>query len=305
MTDIAYDVAVVGGGPAGLTAAIWLARYLHPVVVIDAGDPRNWETRGIHGFLGHEGIRPAELRRLGRETCRHYGAVLLDTGVSCVDRLDDETFRVALDGGAVLVARRLLLAIGIRDEWPDAPGLERCYGETAHVCPDCDGYEARGCRTVVIGSGKRAAAMALALTTWTREIVIVTNGARAGMTGEWTRKLDALDIPVLEERIRRVVSEHGEARAIELDNDVTLGCERIFFSIGQEPADDLAAQLGCRRDGIGRVITDDHAHTSVRNVYAAGDIVHAPQIAIAAAGTAAIAALAIHHSLLPAERRLD
>jgi thioredoxin reductase (NADPH) len=300
-----YDVAIVGAGPAGLTAAIWLGRYLRRVVVIDAGDPRNWETRGIHGYLGLEGITPAELRGRGRDDARKFGATLVDATVSTVDRLDDDLFRVTLESGATLTAARILLAIGVRDVWPDVPGLEKCYGDTAHVCPDCDGYEARGRKTVVIASGRKAAGLAFALTTWTREIVICTNGAPADMSTEIMAKLDALNIPIIEAPIECVRSSGGEARALELPGGMCLDCDRIFFAIGQEPSDDLGAQLGCKRDEIGRIVTDLHFHTSVRNVYAAGDIIHGPQMAIAAAGIGAVAALAIHHSLLPEGRRLD
>lgn len=305
MSDSTYDVAIVGGGPAGLTAAIWLARYLHSVVVIDAGDPRNWQTRGIHGFLGLEGIRPPELRARGRETAERYGACFIDATVSCVDKKNDDRFRLTLTNGLAITAQRLLLAIGIVDVWPDVPGLERCYGDTAHVCPDCDGYEARGKKTVVIASGRKAVGMALALTTWTREIVICTNGAPADIDAVNLAKLDALDIPVLEARVECLKSVGGQARSLEVEGDMCLDCEQLFFALGQEPSDDLAAQLGCERDEIGRAITDEHLHTSVRNVYAAGDIVHAPEIAIGAAASGAIAALAIHHSLLPAARRLE
>lgn len=300
-----YDVAIVGGGPAGLTAAIWLGRYLRRVVVIDAGDPRNWETRGIHGYLGLEGITPAELRGRGRDDARKFGATLIDATVSTVDRLDDDLFRVTLESGTTLTAARILLAIGVRDVWPDVPGLEKCYGDTAHVCPDCDGYEARGRKTVVIASGRKAAGLALALTTWTREIVICSNGTPAGMSTEVMAKLDALNIPIIEAPIESIRSSGGEARALELQGGMCLDCDQIFFAIGQEPSDDLGAQLGCNRDEIGRIVTDLHFHTSVRNVYAAGDIIHGPQMAIAAAGIGAVAALAIHHSLLPEGRRLD
>jgi len=299
-----YDVAIIGGGPAGLTAAIWLARYLRRVVVIDAGDPRNWETRGIHGYLGSEGITPAELRGRGRDECRQFGATLIDTTVSRIDVIDDDNFSVSLESGAMLNASRILLAIGIRDVWPDVPGLDRCYGATAHVCPDCDGYEARGKKTVVIASGRKAAGLAFALTTWTREIVICTNGEPAGMSAGILGKLDALNIPIIEAPIQCVRSSGGEARAIDLPEGMSLDCDQIFFAIGQEPSDDLGSQLGCKRDEIGRLVTDLHFHTSVRNVYAAGDIIHGPQMAIAAAGIGAVAANAIHHSLLPELRRL-
>ncbi|MDP9278638.1 MAG: NAD(P)/FAD-dependent oxidoreductase, partial [Gemmatimonadota bacterium] len=176
MTDHHYDVAVVGGGPAGLCSALWLARYLHKVVVVDSGDPRNWETRGINGYLGHQGIRSPELRAIGREECSKYG---VDFVAGIVDRAIDEPgelFAVQLRGGTTIEARRILLAIGIKDFWPDIPGLERCYGETIHVCPDCDGYETRDKKTVVVGTGRKAVGMALALTTWTQQIVICTNG---------------------------------------------------------------------------------------------------------------------------------
>ena len=299
-----YDVAIIGGGPAGLTAAIWLARYLRPVVVIDAGDPRNWETRGIHGYLGSEGITPAELRGRGREECRKFGATLIDATALRVDRVDDDLFSVMLESGTTLTATRILLAIGIRDVWPNVPGLDRCYGATAHVCPDCDGYEARGKKTVVIGSGRKAAGLALSLTTWTREIVICSNGEPAAMSAEVLAKLDALNIPIIEAQIECVRSSGGEARAIDLHGGMSLDCNQIFFAIGQEPSDDLGNQLGCKRDEIGRLVTDLHFHTSVRNVYAAGDIIHGPQMAIAAAGIGAVAANAIHHSLLPEGRKL-
>jgi len=299
-----YDVAIVGGGPAGLSAAIWLGRYLRRVVLIDAGDPRNWETRGIHGYLGLEPVTPAELRGRGREECRRYGVTLIDASVSSVDQIEEGRFNVRLHSGELFTATRILLAIGVRDVWPDVPGLEQCYGETAHVCPDCDGYEARNRKTVVIANGRKAAGLALALTTWTREIVICTNGESVSMSADVLAKLDALDIPIIDAPISGIKSVDGEAESIELPDGMALDCDQIFFSIGQEPADDLGNQLGCARDEIGRVVTDLHFHTSVRNVYAAGDIIHGPQMAIAAAGIGAVAAVAIHHSLLPDGQRL-
>jgi thioredoxin reductase (NADPH) len=300
-----FDVAIVGGGPAGLTASIFLARYLHAVVLVDSGDPRNWETRGINGFLGLPSVQPKDLREHGRAEARKYGVTLIDDCVDRVEQRGPDCFELELHGERRLQARRLLLAIGLKDVWPAIPGLERAYGETAHVCPDCDGYEVRDRKTVVIGAGRKAVGMALNLTTWTREIIICTNGAPPAMDdASWCAKLDALNIPVLTDRVLRIDTKRGRVHCLELENGMILDTERIFFAIGQYPADDLGAQLSCERDEGGHIVVDKHYHTSVRNVFAAGDIVPGSQLAIAAAADGAIAALAIHKSLVPEGRKL-
>jgi thioredoxin reductase len=230
----------------------------------------------------------------------------MDACVDDIRRLSPDHFALATSDGAVVNARRVLLAIGLKDVWPDIPGLERAYGETAHVCPDCDGYEARDKKTVVIGRGRKAVGMALNLWTWTNEIIICTNGEPPELDEpEYCQKLDALNIPVLTERVTCARVSRGRVYCLELANGMQLDAERIFFAIGQYPADDLGAQLGCKRDEGGHIVVDEHYHTSSANVFAAGDIVPGPQLAIAAAADGAIAALAIHKSLVPAELRLS
>ena len=300
-----YDIAIVGGGPAGLCAALWLGRYLHSVVLIDSGDPRNWETRGINGFLGSQGIRSPDLRAQGRADAKKFGVDLVDDEVCKVSNTNAERFVLGLNKGRTIESRRLLLCIGIRDVWPDIPGLSDCYGETAHVCPDCDGYETRGRKTVVVGSGRKAVGMALSLTTWTDKIVICTNGEPANMQAAHLEKLKALNIPVLEAKVNNISSRDGEIRSLNLDGGMCLDCDRLYIAIGQYPADDLGAQLKCKRDESSLIEIDEHYHTSVKNVFAAGDIVGGPQLAIAAAADGAIAALSIHASLVPESRKLD
>jgi len=303
--DKQYDVAIVGGGPAGLSAGIWLARYLHDVVIIDSGDPRNWETRGINGFLGHPGIKPAQLRGRGRDEARSHGVTLVDAHVETVKCGREETFALELKDGTPYRARRLLLAIGLRDVWPRIPGLREVYGANAHVCPDCDGHECVDKKVVVIGKGRKAVGMALNLTAWTKDIIICTNGEPAGLDlSEYCEKLDALNIPVLESRITCIDARGAKVHALELQNGMALDADKVFFAIGQYPHDDLGAQLGCDRDAGGHIIVDDAYHTSVMNCFAAGDIIPGPQLAVAAAGDGAIAALAIHKSLVPAARKL-
>ena len=304
--DVDFDVAIVGGGPAGLSAAIWLARYLHKVALVDSGDPRNWETRGVNGFLGLPGIRPSELRERGRRQCEDLGVALIDVIVERAWQEGPERFVLEVEEGIPITARRLLLAIGLRDMWPDIPGLQHVYGSNAHVCPDCDGYECRGLKVVVIGCGRKAVGMALNLSVWTSDIIIATNGEDPDLDPEYCEKLDALNIPVIEERIARVRTEPDNERihCLQLESGMELDADKIFFAIGQYPADDLGTELECERDGDGHIVVDEHYHTSVRHVYAAGDIVPGPQLAIAAASDGAIAALAIHKSLMPDAQKL-
>jgi len=299
-----YDAAIVGGGPAGLSAAIWSARYLHATVLVDSGDPRNWETRAINGYLGLEGITPAELRARGREDCRALGVDLIDSAVLRVDKEAGGVFALALPGGSRVHAKRLLLAIGVRDVWPEIPGIERVFGSNAHVCPDCDGYLTRGRKVVVIGAGRRAVGMALDLSTWTRDIIICTNGRPPELTDEYCAKLDKLNIPVLTEPVTEVCYSGSEIECLRLANGMQLDADKVFFTLAQYPADDLGVQLGCARDDEGHIIIDDHHHTSVENVYAAGDITPGPQLAIRAAQAGSVAAMAMHRSLVPPERKL-
>jgi len=311
-----FDIGIVGCGPAGLSAAIWSARYGHTVVLMDNGDPRNWESRGMNGYLGLPGLRPAALRASGRDELQRYGATLIDASVLRVDR-DDETepldhdvgdglliFR--LEGGQTARARRALLAIGMRDVWPEIPGLAHVYGANAHVCPDCDGYDSRDKRVVVIGHGRRAVAMALALTTWTSHITIATNGCAPDIGDDTLqRKLDACGIGVLTDSISGVEHSGSEITCLRLANGDAWHIDKLFFTIAQFPADDLGAQLGCERDRGGHIVVNEHFATSVRGVFAAGDITPGPQLAIRSAAAGAVAAMSMHRSLVPEHRKLE
>ncbi|MGH7460230.1 MAG: NAD(P)/FAD-dependent oxidoreductase [Longimicrobiales bacterium] len=299
-----FDVAVVGGGPAGLSSALWLGRYLLKTVLIDSGDPRNWETASVNGYLGLPRVRPAALRRRGRGECRRYGVKLINGAVDRADRTDIERFELTLQDGRRFAVRRLVLAIGLKDVWPDLPGLDRCYGQSAHHCPDCDGYDTCNRKTLVVGYGRKAVALAFALATWTRDLIVCTNGHPCDIPRELVHKLDALNIPIVETRVRWVHSEGSRLRWLELADGMHLDAEKLFFTVSHYPADDLGVQLGCERDEDGLILVDHAKRTSVENVWAVGDITPGPQLAISAAADGAVAAAAVQRSLLPETVRL-
>ena len=304
MKEKIFDVAIVGGGPAGLSCGLWLGRYLRDTVLIDAGDPRNWETTGVNGFLGLPKVKPAELRERGRAELRHYDVELIDGQVQRVGHGPDEAFILELEGGSLVRARRMVLAIGMVDLWPDCPGLEHCYGRSAHHCPDCDGYETRGQQTVVVGHGRKAAALALALSNWTDQIIICTNGNDAHLEQQMCDKLKALNIPIVETKIKMAHSVERYLKYLELTDGMQIDAEKLFFAVDHLPADDLGKQLGCDRDEEGLIIVDSTMRTSVEHVFAAGDITPGPQMVVRAAADGAVAAAAVHRSLLPESRRV-
>ncbi len=301
-----FDIGIVGGGPAGLSAGVWSARYGHTVVLVDRGDPRNWESYGVNGYLGLPVVLPAELRARGRAECAQYGVHLLDLEVLLAEAKGNGDLLLHLSGGEAVRVSRLLIAVGVRDVWPDVPGLEHVYGANAHVCPDCDGYEASGKKVVVIGNGRRAVGMALALTTWTDNIIICTNGRPAELDDrELCDKLEACDVTVLTDAIVSLGREGEHIVSLLLANGMTLDAEKIFFTLAQYPADDVGVQLGCERDRDGHIVISEHGATSVRGVFAAGDITPGPQLAVRAAAGGAVAAMAMHKSLLPDHRTLS
>jgi thioredoxin reductase len=299
-----FEVAVIGGGPAGLSCALWLGRYRHKTVLIDGGDPRNWETTGVNGFLGLPRVRPAALRRRGRAECRRYKVKLADECVDQVRRNGDEDFEMQTDAGNLFRARRLVLAIGLVDRWPDLPGLEHCYGLSAHHCTDCDGFEAVGKKTVVIGHGRKAAAMAFALLTWTDQIIICSNGEPCNLEPAVDQKLKKFNVPVVQTKVKWVHSEERHIKYLDLQDGMQIDAQKLFFVVEHLPADDLGVQLGCKRDDNGLILVDATRRTSVEHVYAVGDITPGAQLAITAAADGAVAAAAIHRSLLPEDRRL-
>ena len=261
----------------------------------DAGKPRNAASRALHGYLTRDGVAPVEFLRLAREEVRQYGIeprAATVAGITCVN--DD--FRLTLDDGETVSTRAVLLATGVHDRVPEVPGLEECYGITVHHCPYCDGWEVRDRRITVLGQGAGAAALALSLKTWTREVSVCTNG-RARINSRHRQQLDEQRVLVYEAMIERVEHLGGHVQRLLLADGRTVACDAIFFSTGQHPQSDLPRQLGCELTRKGVVKTDHLGQTRVPGLYVAGDASRDVQFVIVAAAEGAKAAVAINKSL--------
>jgi thioredoxin reductase len=294
MAGVMYDVVIVGGGPAGLSAALVLGRSRRRVLVCDSGTPRNAVSSALHGYLTRDGIAPLELLRLGREELRAYGVELREATVTGVTRQGDG-FDVTLDPHGAVGAQSLLLATGIRDELPDVPGLDQCYGISVHHCPYCDGWEHRDKRLAVIGHGPAAAGLALSLKTWTDHVVVCSNGP-SRLTNAQRDQLRMNDIALREEAITHVLHDHGRVRALGFAGG-TVPCEAVFFSGRQAQQCDLPRRLGCEFTRKGTVKTDHLGETCVPGVYVVGDASRDVQFVIVAAAEGAKAGVAINKAL--------
>ena len=308
MNKTLYDCIVVGAGPAGLSASLFLARYRRRVITFHHHSPRNIYSHGIHGFIGHHGILPADLLARGREEVTLHGGLLIEGCVVEAERLEEERFRVHLgdgeEGTRTFDARRLLLTTGLRDLTPTCEGFRDFYGSSVFHCPDCDGFEVVGKRVAVLSSGKQGVSFALYMLTWTDRITLITDEEPAPAHAE---KLAQFDIAVSRREIERL---EGNRKKRQLERIVftdgsALECDALFFHLGTEPSADLHVGLGCRLDEeCGLVWIDEKQQTSVKGVYAAGDLTPKSQLAVVAASEGAMAAIHIHQSLIPEARKV-
>ena len=306
-----YDCIVVGAGPGGLSAALFLARYRRRVLTFHNSSPRNIYSHGVHGFLGHHGILPTELLERGRDEVTKHGGLIIEGCVTHAERVADSHFRISTGDEKIVRqtfdARRLVLATGLRDLTPDCPGFRDFYGATVQHCPDCDGFEVTGKRVAVLGHGKNTVGFALRMLTWTDKLTLLTNGDPGDITDEHRARLTALDIPITNQRVTSLegYAESKQLRSVRFDDGSTLDCDALFFNLGTEPASDLHTMLGCRLDEeCSLVWVDDNQQTSIEGVYAAGDITPHSQLAVVAAAEGAMAAIQVHKSLTPEEHRL-
>jgi thioredoxin reductase len=299
-----YDAVIIGGGPAGLTCAIFLGRYRRRVLLIDAGKPRNYATKAIHGFLGHHDISPADLLVRGRSEAKSVGVEFADDRVTRVQR-DGDLFCLTTEKHSDIQARRVVLAYGVRDTLPDIPKIGDYYGRTVHHCPDCDGFECSDQRIGIIGWGKGVVGLALKLLQWSDDLVIFTHGEERQWDEEEQSKLLAEQITLKTERIAALEGDDGIVRGAVLESGECVPLQRIFFNIHVERSCLLAEDLGCVVDPKRPDIeVDEHRRTSIEGVWAIGDLVPGAQLVITSAADGAIAAIDINKSLLPPSRTL-
>jgi thioredoxin reductase len=307
-TTETYDVVIVGGGAAGLSAALVLGRARRRVLVIDAGSPRNVPAAHMQGFLSRDGMAPSELLAVGREEVARYGVELVDGTVTRLEQIGggdlcrpfEVSYRVHLARGSVVNGRRLLVTTGVRDDIPDLPGVRERWGRDLLHCPYCHGWEVRDEPLGVLGTTPDSVQHALLIRQWSPDVTFFAH--TYDLPDSERRQLHARGIAVVAGEVARLVVADDRLTGVELADGRFVARSAVFVRPGIHPhPDGLLADLGCHLDDSGFVSTDGTGRTSNVGVWAAGNVADPRAQVITAAGAGSAAAIAINNDLVHAD----
>jgi thioredoxin reductase len=291
-----FDVVIIGGGAAGLSAALVLTRARRTVLVVDSGAPRNAPAARLQGFLSRDGLPPGELLSIGRDEVTGYGGTVLAASVTEVLRCGQSSFWVLLADGQRVTARRLLVATGLRDELPDIPGLRERWARDVLHCPYCHGYEVRDQRLGVLGGGPDTVRYTQIVRQWADDVVLFT--PTGSLTHADRSQLVARAVGIVEGDVARVLVEDDRLAAVELADGRTVRRDALFVPPVFAPNHDLLVGLGCELDERGWLVTGPNGRTSVAGVWVAGNVANPRAQVVTAAGEGSAAAIALNADLV-------
>ncbi|CAB4922188.1 unannotated protein [freshwater metagenome] len=294
-----WPCVIVGGGAAGLSAALVLGRARRRVLLLDAGEQSNLAAHGIGGLLGHDGLPPAELYARGRAELAAYGTVTVRDARVVAGERDGDGFALTLQDGERVAAGHVVLAVGMRYRLPELPGLAELWGGAAFHCPYCHGWEARDGRLAVLGP-EAATHRALLLRGWSDDVVLLTDGP-AGLDADELRALERAGVRVDERPVAALEREGDALRAVRFADGAELERDGIMVVAPLGLRDDVATGLGATLTERGTVDADPFCRTVVPGLFAAGDVsAMAPQVA-AAIAQGSLAAAMVNDAIVAAE----
>jgi thioredoxin reductase len=291
-----FDAAIVGGGPAGLSAALTLGRCCRRVLVADGGAYRNAPAEAAHGVFTRDGAAPADLLRIAREDLAPYDITLREGRVTHAERTGDG-FALTFEDGERVEARKLLLAAGVEDVLPEVPGLRERWGRSVFHCPYCHGWEVQGEPVGLYGRGEDGYNLVGLLRGWSRDLVLFTDGP-SGLSEEEGAHLARLGVPVREERVERLEGEGDQLEAVVLEGGERVPRTALYLKPEPRPHSDLARQLGCPSDEDGCPEAEGGGITPVPGLFVAGDLGPNVHQVLSAAASGSEAAITLNEELL-------
>ncbi|RYY98339.1 MAG: NAD(P)/FAD-dependent oxidoreductase [Chitinophagaceae bacterium] len=291
-----FDCIIIGGGPAGLNAAVVLGRCRRTVLLFDTEKYRNRWSHGMHNYLTRDHVPPAEFLRLCAPELEKYGVQKLKKMIVRATRNHDDVFEVTDSEGTMYFSKKLLVATGLRDNLPELEGFREMYGKSVFHCPYCDGWEVQDKQLAVYAKAKDGSELAMALKTWTDQVTYFTDGARIKPgTREY---LEACGVTIITEPLEKLVGDDGQIRAVRLRDGSERSCDALFFVNGFTQQCDLAEAFGCNVGRKGAVITNRQQQTNIPGLYVAGDAARDVHFVVVAAAEGAKAGVNINKELI-------
>jgi thioredoxin reductase len=295
--DNLYDVVIIGGGPAGCSAAVVLARSGRSTLILDEGKQRNLSSRGMHNYLTRDGIAPAEYLKIAHEELKHYQVGLIKTTATDIAKLEDKGFKITDQDNNIYLCRRVLLATGVTDNIPNIPGMKELWGCSVHHCHYCDGYECADNIIGVYSKNYNGYGMAMALRHISNRVILFTDGSRY-LKPKQRLHLEGLKIEVVSKRITQLVYTDKTLTHVELQNGEQIECQSLFVNHGHRVNSTLLEKLNCNCTKKGAAVTNRKQETNIKGLYVAGDASYDMHFVVVAAAEGVKAAVAIHNDLL-------
>ena len=265
-----FDVIIVGGSYAGLSAAMALGRSLRKVLVIDAGKPCNRQTPHSHNFLTQDGKTPSEIAAVAKEQVEKYDTVSFLSDYAIQGRKTDHGFEITTEKGEVLEGKKLIFATGVKDLMPPIPGFADCWGISVIHCPYCHGYEVRDQKTGVFASGEFAFEYAKMITNWTKNLTLFTQG-ESTLTKEQADKLMGKGVKIVETKLVEIDHTDGKLRQLMMEDGSTMPLTAMYAKADFVQNSDIPSNLGCVTNSNGFLDVDMMQKTTVPGVFACGD----------------------------------